>query len=55
MIVPPGHQMTFKDALHVSSAHPGPKIVLPSWAMNLTEHTRRINLAFKELEVLALS
>jgi hypothetical protein len=44
--------MTFKDALHVSSKNPGLKIVLPSWAMNLTEHTRKINLAFNELEVL---
>ena len=52
LIVPPGHQMTFKDALHVSAAHPGLKIVLPTWAMNLTEHTRKIELAYKELEVL---
>ncbi|KAI9436149.1 cytochrome P450 [Lactarius psammicola] len=41
LIVPPGHQMTFKDALH---------IFVPKWAMNLTEHTRRVNLAFNEMK-----
>ncbi|KAH9172715.1 cytochrome P450 [Lactarius sanguifluus] len=50
LIVPPGHQMTFKDALHTLSSNLGLKIILPNWAMNLTEHTRRINLAFNELK-----
>jgi hypothetical protein len=44
--------MTFKDALNVLSKNLGLKIVLPSWAMILTEHTRKVNLAFNELEVL---
>jgi hypothetical protein len=52
MIVPPGHQMTFKDALNVSSTNLGLKLGIPSWAMSLTGHTRKVNLAFKELEVL---
>jgi hypothetical protein len=52
LIVPPGHQMTFKDALHVSSANLGWKIILPRWALSLTEPTRKVDLAFKELEVL---
>jgi len=49
MIVPPGHQMTFKDALHISSANIFFKIILPNWTMNLTERTRKINLAVNEL------
>jgi hypothetical protein len=52
--VPPGHQMTFKDALTVSSSNLALKMVLPSWTMNLTQHTRKINLAFNELKVLRL-
>ena len=51
LIVPPGHQMTFKNALNVSSANLFLKLVIPSWAMSLTEHTREINVAFKELKV----
>ncbi|KAI9438704.1 cytochrome P450 [Lactarius indigo] len=50
LIVPPGHQMTFKDALHVLSADLILKISLPKWAMNLTERTRRMSLAFAEME-----
>ncbi|KAI9438703.1 cytochrome P450 [Lactarius indigo] len=50
LIVPPGHQMTFKDALHILSANLGLKILLPNWAMNLTAHTRKVNLAFNELK-----
>ena len=52
LIVPPSHQMTFKEALNVSSANLGLKIVVPSWAMSLTKHTRKVKLAFNELEVL---
>ena len=44
--------MTFKDALHVSSAHTFLKVALPSWAMKLTKHTRKVDLAYKELKVL---
>ncbi|KAI9438702.1 cytochrome P450 [Lactarius indigo] len=50
LIVPPGHQMTFKDALHILSANLGLKIVLPNWATNITAHTRKVNLAFNELK-----
>lgn len=51
LIVPPGHQMTFKDALHILSTNVILKIVLPSWAKNLTKHTRKVQLAFNELKV----
>ena len=46
--------MTFKDALHIVSQQLFLKITLPNWAMNLTAHTRKVNLAFNELKVLSL-
>ncbi|KAH9074315.1 cytochrome P450 [Lactarius deliciosus] len=49
LTVPPGHQMTFKDALHIVSSNLILKMGIPNWAMKLTEHTRRVNLAFDEL------
>jgi len=49
-VVPPGHQMTFKDALHIFSANISMKLILPSWAENVTKHTRKVNLAFLELK-----
>ena len=51
LVVPPGHQMTFKDALHVLSTNIVLKIILPNWAKNLTKQTRKVNLAFTELKV----
>jgi hypothetical protein len=51
MVVPSGHRMTFKDALHIVSTNIALKIILPNWAMNLTKHTRKVALAFTELKV----
>jgi hypothetical protein len=51
LVVPPGHQMTFKDALHILSTNLIQKIVLPDWAKYLTSKTRKTDLAFKELKV----
>jgi hypothetical protein len=51
LVVPPGHQMTFKDALHILSSKVILKVVVPYWARNLTEQTRKVNLAFTELGV----
>ena len=51
LTAPPGHQMPFKDALHVVCANLILKVGAPKWVMNLTEHTRRVNLAFNELKV----
>jgi hypothetical protein len=51
LVVPPGHQMTFKDALHILSSKVILKVVVPDWAMNLTEQTRKVHLAFTEMEV----
>ncbi|KAH9998646.1 cytochrome P450, partial [Russula vinacea] len=50
LVVPPGHQMTFKDALHILSTNIILKIALPKWATNLTKHTREVNLAFMEIK-----
>ncbi|KAN0113945.1 cytochrome P450, partial [Russula decolorans] len=50
LIVPPGHRMTFKDALHILSTNIVLKIVIPNWAKNLTNPTRKVNLAFTELK-----
>jgi hypothetical protein len=55
LVVPPGHQMTFKDALHIVAQQLFLKITLPNWAMNLTAHTRKVNLAFNELKVPCLA
>jgi hypothetical protein len=43
--------MTFKDALQVSSQSLLLKIILPSWTMKLTEHTRKADQALSELKV----
>jgi hypothetical protein len=51
LVVPPGRQMTFKDALHILSTNLILKIALPDWAKHLTSKTRKIDLAFKELKV----
>ena len=49
--IPPGHQMTFKDALHILSTKVMLKIVVPEWAKNLTKEISTAHLAFDELEV----
>jgi hypothetical protein len=53
LVVPPGHLMTFKDALHILSTDVMLKIILPDWAKNLTERTRKVHLAFSEMRVCA--
>jgi hypothetical protein len=51
LVVPPGHQMTFKDALHILSTNLVQKLIVPSWAKNLTKRLRNVELAFTELKV----
>jgi hypothetical protein len=51
LVVPPDHQMTFKDALHILSTNLVLKIILPDWAMHLTKHTRKVDLSFTEIKV----
>jgi hypothetical protein len=54
-IIPPGHQLTFKDALRTVSTHIVLKLVIPNWAFGLTQRFREIRLAFDELEVFKLN
>jgi len=51
LVVPPGHQMTFKDALHILSTNLIMKIILPGWTKNLTKHNRKVQQSFVELKV----
>jgi hypothetical protein len=54
-VIPIGHTMSFKDALHVVSTDVFLKLVFPNWAMGLTPRLRRIRAAFEELEVSPVS
>jgi hypothetical protein len=49
--IPPGHKMSFKESLHILSTDIFVKLIVPSWAMGLTPHTRRVRTAFDEVEV----
>ena len=51
LVVPPGHQMTFKDTLHILSANLGQKLLIPDWAKPLMKSSRDVELAFTELKV----
>ena len=50
-LVPSGHQMTFKDALHILLSTLILKLALPDWARHLTKQTRKMDLAFIEIKV----
>ncbi|PPQ80143.1 hypothetical protein CVT25_001442 [Psilocybe cyanescens] len=50
-VIPPGHSMTFKDALHTVTTHFYVKILVPSWAMGFTAKTRKTRQAFSELHL----
>ncbi|KAF9524181.1 cytochrome P450 [Crepidotus variabilis] len=47
--VPFGRKMTFKQALHITTAEFVPKLFLPEWSLSLTEKTRRCRDGFSEL------
>ena len=51
MKLPPGHQLTFKDALHTMSTDIFLKLIVPGWAMGLTKHLRHVRQAFIEMDV----
>ena len=51
MVVRPGHQMTFKEALQTLSYNIIMKVALPDWAKNFTKRTKKVHLAFMELKV----
>ena len=50
-VPPSGHKLTFQDALHRVSKDAFVKLMVPKWAMGLTERTRQAQLSFDELEV----
>ena len=51
LVVPPGHQMSFKDTLHIVSTNIIQKLSLPDWAKYLTTHARKVDMAFMEIKV----
>ena len=51
LVVPPGHKMTFKDALHILSTNLLQKIIIPDWLKPLMKQSRNVELAFRELKV----
>ncbi|KAJ3484828.1 hypothetical protein NLI96_g5371 [Meripilus lineatus] len=50
VLPPSGHQMTFKGALYIVSHDYLFKMILPNWAMVLTQRLKKLNVAFDELE-----
>ena len=51
LVVPPGHQMAFKDALHVLSTNLVKKMIIPDWVKPFMKVSRNVELAFTELKV----
>ena len=49
--IPPGHTMTYNDALHVTTNDFIFKVAVPGWALGLTPRLRKVKLAFEELQV----
>ncbi|KAJ2916798.1 hypothetical protein MD484_g3665, partial [Candolleomyces efflorescens] len=49
-VPPPGHKLTFRDALHRVAVDIFVKLAVPKWAMGLTERTRQAQISFDELE-----
>ena len=50
-IIPKGHQMSMKDALHIISRESRFKIILPDWSLNLTKELQKVKVAYEELQV----
>nr|BAL05139.1 cytochrome P450 [Phanerodontia chrysosporium] len=51
-LAPPGHHMSFKEALHIVSTGTVIKAVLPKWLLNLgpSQYIREVRDAFREME-----
>ncbi|KIM82774.1 hypothetical protein PILCRDRAFT_455699 [Piloderma croceum F 1598] len=49
-VIPIGRRMTFKEALHIVSTDMGLRILVPEWAMGLTQRLRKIRIAFEDFE-----
>ncbi|KAH7905463.1 cytochrome P450 [Hygrophoropsis aurantiaca] len=50
VVIPAGHQLTFKDALHSVTTNLLTKLLIPRWAMGLTKRWQHTRLAFDELQ-----
>ena len=50
-IVPKGHRMSMKEALHIVSTGTFIRILLPDWILKLSSRLEPIKIAFEELEV----
>ena len=51
-IIPSGHQMAFKQALHIVSTDYLMKLIVPDWVFGFTQRLRDAWLAFDELQVI---
>ena len=51
MVVPPGHTMTYKETLHIATNDFFFKLLLPGWALGLTDRLRKVKVGFEELRV----
>lgn len=49
--IPPGHNMSFKNALHIVSTDMIIPTLLPAWALNLTQRLRNVRTAMADLQV----
>jgi hypothetical protein len=50
-VVPEGHQMSFKDALHNVSTYVQVKLIFPKWVYRFSKFLRSVQLSFDELQV----
>ncbi|KAI5119154.1 hypothetical protein M0805_005233 [Coniferiporia weirii] len=48
--VPPGHVMSFKDALHITSQDMILGVIIPKWAMGFNQRFRNVRTAFADLQ-----
>ena|ERR1700761_4361409 len=53
--IPPGHKLTFTNALTTVTNSLLLKVLLPNWALGLTKGLRKIRLSFNELDVSSLA
>ena len=51
MVVPPGHVMSFKEALQIATKDFIIKLLVPGWALGLTARLRKVKVGFEELRV----
>ena len=49
--VPPGHKMSFKEAMVCASTNVPLYFSTPDWVPGISEKLRRVRVAFDELEV----